>query len=100
MIDTVVITRHPALVALLVERGLIEAGVSVLADATPQDVVGRHVIGVLPLWLAALAASTTEIPLTGLLPEERGKEIGLDRLREIAGPAVRYTVAVVALRRV
>ena len=92
MSNTVIITRHPALVELLSERGIIDGTEQVLSHATPEDVMGRHVIGVLPLSLAALAASVTEVPLS-LAPEDRGKELGIERLREIAGDAVTYVVA-------
>lgn len=88
----VVVTRHPALVALLRERGLIGADARVIAHASADDVRGRHVIGVLPLSLAALAASVTEVPLA-LGPADRGAELGIERLRAIAGEAVTYRVA-------
>jgi len=94
MENTIVVTRHPALVELLRERGLIGDDVRVISHATPQDVQGKHVIGVLPLSLAALAASVTEIPLT-LSPELRGKELDLETLRQVAGEAVTYQVTVV-----
>ena len=89
--DTIVITRHPALVDLLRERGIITGEEPVIEHATADDVRGRHVIGVLPLSLAAEAASITEVPLS-LAPEDRGQELGLDRLREIAGAARTYVV--------
>lgn len=122
-LPVLVVTRHPVLVELLVERGLVatrrvcalcatpEAGhpentcfsgnglvavaevpdVEVLTHATAEDVRGKHVFGVLPLHLAAEAALVTEIPLD-LRPEERGVELDLERLREVAGPAVTYRV--------
>jgi len=96
MENTIVVTRHPALVALLQERGLIEEGVRVIPHATPQDVRGKHVIGILPLSLAALAASVTEIPLN-LSAELRGKELDLETLRRIAAEPVTYKVTVVPL---
>lgn len=89
-----VVTRHPALVALLIERGIISEGTKVISHATATDVAGCHVIGVLPLSLASLAESVTEIPLA-LSPEDRGQELGIARLREIAGAAVTYKVEVV-----
>jgi len=94
MQNTIVVTRHPALVALLRERGLIGEDVSVLQHVTSEDVQGKHVIGVLPLSLAALAASITEVPLN-LSPELRGKEIDLETLRKVAGEAVTYKVTVI-----
>lgn len=87
----IVVTRHPALVTLLIERGLIEPDTPVIAHATPEEVTGKHVIGVLPLSLAALANSVTEVPLA-LTSEMRGKELDLATLRAIAGEAVTYKV--------
>lgn len=87
----IVVTRHAALVDLLVERGLIPEGTPVIDHATPADVAGQDVIGVLPLSLAALANSVTEVPLR-LTPEMRGKELDLNIIRQIAGEAVTYHV--------
>ena len=75
--ETIIITRHPALVDLLRERG-IEG--RVLTHATPEDVTGRHVVGVLPLHLAALAYRVT-VPVLELRQEERGRELDLDEVR-------------------
>lgn len=133
MNNTVIVTRHTALVELIKERKLVPRclycsgtgthpaaygltqpeledqfpsgttcpccrgtglGAKVVAHATPEEIRGKHVIGVLPLHLAALAATVTEIPLA-LAPEDRGKELGIERLREIAGPAITYKVTVV-----
>jgi hypothetical protein len=95
MTDTIVVTRHPALVQLLIERGLIRPGTPAIEHATPEDVRGRHVIGVLPLSLAAIAATVTEIELR-LTPDQRGRELTLDELRPIAGPARTYVVHALA----
>ena len=92
-VPPVIVTRHPALVELLKERGLIESSCRVIDHANVEDVRGQDVIGILPLSLAALARSVTEIPLA-LTPEMRGKELDLKTLRTIAGPAVTYTVMI------
>jgi len=89
--NTVVITRHPALVDLLHERGIINGEEPVIEHASPDQVQGKHVIGVLPLSLAAQAESVTEVPLS-LTPEDRGKELDLERLRQIAGSPRTYVV--------
>jgi len=86
-----VVTRHPALVDYLRERGLVGDGVEVLTHATADDVRGRHVYGVLPLFLASEAARVTEIPLA-LVPEMRGQELDIETLRRIAGSPVTYVV--------
>ena len=88
----IIITRHPALIALLVERGLATAQTPVISHATVEDVEGKDVIGVLPLSLAVHASTVTEVPLA-LTPELRGKELDLATLREVAGEAVTYKVS-------
>lgn len=93
MQERVVVTRHGSLVTYLVEAGLCSQDTPVLSHATADDVRGKHVIGVLPLRLAALAASVTEVPLD-LTPEDRGKELSLERVKEIAGDPVTYRVTV------
>lgn len=88
-----VITRHPALVQHLIEIGLISPDSAVIAHATAEDVRDKHVIGVLPLSLAAEAASVTEIPMN--LPAElRGKELTIEQVRRFAGKPVRYCVSI------
>ena len=91
--NTIIVTRHPALVQFLLEQGLIPAGTPVLTHATRSDVEGRDVIGVLPLSLARYAASVTEVPLN-LPPELRGQELTLEQVRAHAGAVTRYRVTV------
>lgn len=86
-----VVTRHQALVDFLVHEGIIEKGVRVVAHATADDVQYKHVIGVLPLRLAALAASVTEATLE--LPLElRGAELTEAQVREYYRGMATYTV--------
>jgi putative CRISPR-associated protein (TIGR02620 family) len=91
---TVVVTRHEGLVAYLRREGLIPPDARVIAHASPEDVRGQHVIGVLPLHLAALAASVTEVPLA-LRPEDRGRDLDADEVAARAGRPVTYKVTVV-----
>lgn len=87
----IVVTRHKALLELLRERGLIDDTAFVVEHATADDVRGRHVIGILPLHLAAIASTVTTIPMD--VPRElRGQELTLDQTREFAGEAVTYVV--------
>lgn len=86
--NTIIVTRHPALVEHLAEQGYTG---KVVAHATDDDVRGQHVVGVLPLRLAALAASVTEVPLN-LPPELRGVELTLEQVRAYAGEPVTYRV--------
>jgi hypothetical protein len=91
--DKLIVTRHPALVDHLIDLGLASAETPVLAHATAQDVSGCHVLGVLPLHLAAAATSVTEVPLA-IPAEMRGRELSLAEVRRYAGPAVTYAVTV------
>lgn len=88
----VVVTRHPALVEYLTELGVVHAGTEVVTHATAEQVRGRHVFGVLPLHLAAEAASVTEVTLH--VPAElRGVELTLEQVRQFAGPLTTYKVS-------
>lgn len=89
--ETIVVTRHTALVDYLQEIGLVPAGVSVVAHATPEIVKGKHVIGVLPFHLAALAACVTVVTLN-LPAEKRGVELSLEDVRKFADKPVTYQV--------
>lgn len=93
--EYLVVTRHAALIDYLVETDVIPAGTPYLTHATPDDVRGRDVIGVLPLHLAALCSSVTEVPLT-IPAEARGRELSLYEVRQYAGPPVTYRVKVLA----
>ena len=73
----VVITRHPALIELLKDHGITEA--KVISHATEHDVRDEHVIGVLPLHLAALAAKVT-VPVLDVPPSMRGLELSKSEL--------------------
>ena len=77
----VVVTRHTGLVEFLVERGALGSHVPVVAHATAATITGKNVLGVLPLHLAALAASVTEATLQ-LTPDQRGKELDLSEVRK------------------
>jgi len=88
---TTVITRHPAMVEYLILTGIADASSEVLAHATPENVRGKNVCGVLPHSLSCLTASFTEVPLA--VPAElRGVELSLEQIRQYAGPAVTYRV--------
>jgi len=90
----IVVTRHPALVEYLRQHGYLDGDVEVREHVTAEDVRGRDVIGVLPLHLAAEAASVTEVPLA-VTPDMRGRELTLAEVERIAGHPRRYVVRVV-----
>lgn len=89
--ELVVVTRHQPLVQYLRELGYIGPDTPILSHATASDVRDRHVLGKLPLSVACAAASVSEIPLH-LEPQDRGHEISLARLREVAQEPRTYKV--------
>lgn len=97
--ETIIVTRHKALVWYLVETGLIAGQEEIITgNATKEDVSGRHVIGVLPNFLAASAACVTQIPLK-VPPELRGQELSIEQIREFAGEPTTFKVSVVQTPR-
>lgn len=66
--------------------------IPVVWHGTAEDVRGKHVVGVLPLHLACLAASVTEVALPDLRPDQRGKEVTPDEMDAAGARLVRYTV--------
>lgn len=90
--DIVVVTRHESYIQYLINIGLIEPGVEVVAHANPETVSGKHVItSGLPLPLAVLAAKLTTVPL--FLPAElRGVELTLEQVEKYAKPPASYVV--------
>ncbi len=86
-----VVTRHPGMVAYLLEIGLADRTVEVVSHASAETVRGKRVCGVLPHSLSCLCESFTEVPLT--LPAElRGTELSLEQVRMYASAPVTYTV--------
>lgn len=78
----IVITRHPALVDFLLEKGIIEnESYELHAHATKDMIEGKDVIGVLPLGLAKYANTVTSVNLI-LPPDMRGKELTLEDVRQ------------------
>lgn len=73
----IVVTRHDALVEFLNWIGLCARERK--AHVAKEDVLGKHVIGVLPLHLASKAASVTEVVLE-LTQDQRGKELTFEEV--------------------
>lgn len=92
MNNTVVVTRHPGLLEVLRERGVVPQNCEdFYSHVTPDLVRGKDVIGILPLSLAAEANSITEITLS-LPPEARGKELNADEVRRFMTGVTSYKV--------
>ena len=92
VVKTPVVTRHKALLAYLLDKEIIKEGeFELIEHAEYKDVMGKNVIGVLPLQLSAYSKTITEVPLT-LTPEMRGKELTLNEVEQVAGDPVKYIV--------
>lgn len=88
----IVVTRHRALVAYLLDRDIIKEGdIKIIEHADYKDVEGKDVIGVLPLQLASYAKSITEVSLK-LTADMRGKELTFDEVEKVADTPVQYVV--------
>lgn len=78
--EKLVVTRYKSLVEYMRDLGLIDEDTRVIAHAHPNDVKGKHVLGVLPYWLAAHAGKFTEIQIR--VPSElKGKELTLEQVK-------------------
>ena len=75
--DIVIVTRHAGLVEFLASIGITG---KVISHANDGLIVGKKVIGVLPLHLAVLAESITSVDME-LPPELRGVELTADQVR-------------------
>jgi len=91
-LDTIIVSRHPAAIEWLRATHPEFAEAPVLASATADDVRGKHVVGNLPLSLAAEAAMVSAFEFTG--PQPRGAEYTVADM--VAAGARLRTYAVVA----
>lgn len=73
--NILIVTRHKPLVQWLANRGIVG---QVIEQAGPDDVRGKHVFGVLPMWLAAHALSITEVSMPRITVEDRRRVAGGD----------------------
>lgn len=91
----IVVTRQPMLADIMLERGLIDDMTPVVSSANRVAVRGKHVLGLLPNYLSALAASITEIPMRltneDYMAMQRG-ELSPERARAVTGDPVTYRV--------
>ena len=89
--DTVIVTRHPALLQYLHELGVVAEGTPILSHATADDVRCKHVYGVLPMRLAAEAAALTEVSMN--VPAEwRGTELSLEQIKACGPTLTTYVI--------
>ncbi len=76
IMEKLVITRHMALYQYLINKGYVEKGTRCISHASEKDVIGKHVYGVVPYWLASKAEKYTEIQLR-IPHNKKGKELTL-----------------------
>lgn len=89
--EKIVVTRHKGLILYLKESGMIDEDTKIFSHITEDEVKGKHVIGVLPYYLACHATKYTEIKLRIPL-DKRGKELTYDELKYYATPPRTYIV--------
>jgi hypothetical protein len=96
----VIVTRHPALVAVLRDEFPQLKDAEVLGHVNdPAQIAGAIVFGVVPLHLACAAHAVVEIPLN-LAPADRGRELTVEEVRERMGAPRAYTVRALPLEEV
>lgn len=87
--QTLIVTRHQGLVDWLASRGITG---DVMASVTPDDVRGKHVIGVLPLHIAAVADKVTTVSFQ-CPPDLRGKDLSPDQLDQLGAVLATFKVS-------
>lgn len=75
--EKIVVTRHKVLVQYLMMKKMIDNSTKVITHANPDEIKGKHVIGILPYWLACHAEQYTQISLR-LPPEKRDQELTVE----------------------
>lgn len=88
-----IVSRHTALVEWLKAKG-IEG--EVIPHATPEQIAGQTVIGILPVNLASLCARYGNVGLPKLSADLRGKELTVEQMDEAGATLEWYTVTRVA----
>ncbi|GIV04077.1 MAG: hypothetical protein KatS3mg015_2907 [Fimbriimonadales bacterium] len=86
----VIVTRHAGAVEWLARRGITG---TVIEHASPDDVHGKIVVGVVPLDLAALADEVWVIGLPHLPVEWRGRDLTADEMDEAGARLTHYRVS-------
>ena len=94
--EHIIVTRHYGLAKYILDKGIAPAGTPVVRHAKPQDVRGKHVYGVIPLRLAHLAVSVTEIPLFLEGEDHVFRDIPYERVCKIAQDPVVLKATVIS----
>jgi hypothetical protein len=94
MKNTVIVTKHKALQAYIIELGLADETTPIYSSVTAVDIAERDVVGLLPIRLAQFARTYTEIPLV-LDKTFHGKEMTIEQVRMFAQEPQKYMVIAV-----
>ena len=98
-IEKIVVVKFPELANLFEEMGLVPPGTKRVIYASEEDVRGKDVFGVVPIYLARHANSITEVPvLAGNQISRVMSDINL--IRQYAKPPKRYKVTETAVKYV
>ena len=87
--NVVIVTRHQGMIDWLAQRGITG---KVISHATPADIIGKDVVGNLPLGLASLANSVTTVDLPDLPADMRGKDLTPDQMDAYGATLSTYIV--------
>jgi len=78
-LEKIIVTRHKALADYFIEMGYAEQGTPVFCFVKESEVIGRHVLGILPYDMACLTAKFTTVDLR-ISKEDRGRELSLNEM--------------------
>ena len=90
-IDTIFVSRHPGAIAWIQKHHPEFGEAKVIGHATPGDIKGNRIIGVLPVDLASLAGEYWHLTMR-LPPEARGKELSLEEMEQYGCSIERYEI--------
>ena len=89
--NKIIVSRHPAMKEYLMHVGMVDEFTPSYTHVERSDVEGKHVFGMIPVWLAAHADRLTEIPVI-TPPSVRGAELTLEHLMKYARAPQTYRI--------
>lgn len=90
MSNIVIVTRHTGMVEWLKNNNVVG---EVITHATPDNVRGKIVVGVLPMNLASLTDAMVTVDMPGLPAEMRGKDLTPEQMDEYGAVMSCYRVS-------
>ncbi len=77
--EQILVSKHPNLADYLIMHNVVNKDIERKDHVRPEDIHGKHVIGVLPLSMACHAALYTEIPLR-IDHDKRNQVMSIDEI--------------------